>query len=90
MDLLNAAEKSIYAVEEKIWLPCDAFLAAIFLHPKIAKTSNKCKASVELRGHKTRAQMVIHHMDQKEPNICLITEINMDLFKSLMVDTFSI
>lgn len=88
MDLLNAAEKSIYQQNEVYWMPCDAFLAACFLHPETAKKSFKCSASVELRGHKTRAQMVIGHMENSEPNVSVITELNIDLFKELLLKAF--
>ncbi|GLV39241.1 uncharacterized protein CBL_06291 [Carabus blaptoides fortunei] len=89
MNLLNAAEKRIYEDMEKFWWPCDAFLVAAFLFPDVAKTSLNCHASVELHGNRTRAQMVINHTKELKPNVAVITELNLDLFKSILLQTFN-
>lgn len=73
----------------EFWCPCDAFLVAAFLYPDVAKTVLNCHASVELQGYRTRAQMVINHKKELEPNVAIITELNLDLFKSILLNTFN-
>ncbi|RZC38428.1 uridine nucleosidase 1 [Asbolus verrucosus] len=86
IELLNRAEKSIYRKNEKIWLPCDAFLAAAFLYPDSIITRKSChNATVELYGSQTRGQIVLDHLKTKKENVTIIEEIDTESFKKLLM-----
>ncbi|XP_044268198.1 pyrimidine-specific ribonucleoside hydrolase RihA-like [Tribolium madens] len=86
IQLLNQAERSIYKKDEKIWLPCDAFLAAAFLKPEIITKKSQHYASVELHGAQTRGQIVLDHLKTKKENVTIIEEIDTEAFKQILND----
>ncbi|XP_018324580.1 uncharacterized protein LOC108736602 [Agrilus planipennis] len=89
--LITNVEKSIYSKESKTskWLPCDAFLAAALIYPeKLIKKKSQHRASVELHGSQTRAQIVLDHLKIKEPNVTVIEKVDSDFFKDLILEVY--
>ncbi|EFA03941.1 nucleoside hydrolase [Tribolium castaneum] len=86
IELLNLAERSVYKEDEKIWLPCDAFLAAAFLKPEIITKKSAHYASVELHGSQTRGQIVLDHLKTKKENVTIIEQFDAEAFQQILMD----
>lgn len=85
--LLDPVEIKAYTNRNVLgrWTPCDNFLAACFISPKmIAGMSNKF-VTVELAGNHTRGQMVVDHRNKDSPNAFIIEKIDVELFKKFML-----
>ncbi|XP_071444141.1 uncharacterized protein [Hetaerina americana] len=82
MELMNAAEHDIWK-DYSEWLPCDALLTAVALHPQAGK-GKLCHMSVELSGWKTRGQSVIDSKHGK-PNVNLLEEVDLEVLKKLLI-----
>ncbi|KAF2899926.1 hypothetical protein ILUMI_06265 [Ignelater luminosus] len=90
MELLNRAEKSIYPEKENppdsIWYPCDALCVIAMLYPNESITKqSKHNATVELHGSKTRGQIVLDHLKQKDPNVTMLEKINDEFIKEILL-----
>lgn len=86
MDLINAIEKKVWENSNfTSWLPCDAIIAAVLLRADIIKKSRKCHVTVELHGSHTRGQVVLDHLQMKDPNVTLIEEVDSSLLKKLLL-----
>jgi inosine-uridine nucleoside N-ribohydrolase len=86
MNLLNTVEKKVWAKSRfTSWIPCDAILAATLLRPDIVMKSQKCHATVELRGIHTRGQVVIDHLKLKDPNVHLVEEVDTSVLKKMLL-----
>jgi inosine-uridine nucleoside N-ribohydrolase len=81
---LNPIETEAYK-KFKEWMPCDLFLAATFILPKMIKKVEKYHIDVELAGNHTRGQMVIDHLKKNPTNAYIISEIDIEMFKELML-----
>ncbi|CAH0558070.1 unnamed protein product [Brassicogethes aeneus] len=85
--LLTRAERAVYHVDEKNWLPCDAFVAFVFLNPEdyiVKKTPHH--AVMELHGHHTRGQLVLDHLKENKPNVHIIEQFDDAKFKELLLE----
>ncbi|XP_014271522.1 nucleoside hydrolase [Halyomorpha halys] len=89
MSLLNIIEGPIVArtsnLGYKHWISADQLLAAIFINKDLIKQSKHIHATVELMGLLTRGQVVIDHLNSHKPNIQLITEVDTDLYKDMLL-----
>lgn len=93
-DIKNELTKLMNPVEEKIntawnmthWYTYDAFVLASFINPKCIKKSAKFHLTVELGGFLTRGQVVLDHLKHKKPNCTVIEELNVELFKSMILN----
>lgn len=90
MDLLTMAEKLITLTNINIWDPCDAFVVAAFLNPSIIVASREMHVTVELFGTKTRGQIVVDHLGEEKPNARMITKLDEELFKEMLVNAAKI
>uniref|UniRef100_A0AAG5DN72 Inosine/uridine-preferring nucleoside hydrolase domain-containing protein n=1 Tax=Anopheles atroparvus TaxID=41427 RepID=A0AAG5DN72_ANOAO len=86
--MLNAIERKLYG-DRPNWMPCDAFLVAVFVDPSIVERSERFHVEIELHGAITRGQMVLDHLKARstakpavggEPkeNVRIIDGINHD------------
>lgn len=86
MNLLTKAEKSLVFADPNIWICCDAMLVATFLNPSTIVASKEMHVTVELFGIKTRGQVVIDHLGEEEPNVTMVTKVDEELFKEMVID----
>lgn len=84
-NLLDPVEIKAYTNTLPGWTPCDNFLACCFILPKMIKKMEKRHVTVELSGNHTRGQMIIDHLKKEEPNAFVIEQIDVELFKKLML-----
>lgn len=83
VQLLNEIDRICYRNED-CFIPCDAFLTAIFLFPeKCIQSQGKYNATVELHGIHTRGQMVIDHREKDNHNVTVIEMLNEEEFKKI-------
>ncbi|XP_058126847.1 nucleoside hydrolase-like [Anopheles ziemanni] len=90
--MLNAIERKLYG-ERPNWMPCDAFLVAVFVDPSIVERSEWFHVEIELHGAITRGQMVLDHLKARnaakpvegkpKENVRIIDRINDDSFRQL-------
>lgn len=67
------------------FLPCDAFLTAVFVFPdKCIKTKSQNHATIELQGFHTRGQMVLDHKRRNKHNVTIIETLNEDEVKKAL------
>lgn len=86
MELLNAVEKKVWEKSHfTTWISCDAILAAVLLYPDIIIKSQKCHATVELHGTHTRGQVVLDHLQVKDPNVHLIEKVDTSVLKKMLL-----
>jgi inosine-uridine nucleoside N-ribohydrolase len=86
MELLNAVEKKVWEKSNyTTWISCDAILAAALLHPDIVIKSQKCHATIELHGTHTRGQVVLDHLQVKDPNVHLIEKVDTSILKKMFL-----
>ncbi|XP_057335852.1 inosine-uridine preferring nucleoside hydrolase-like isoform X1 [Microplitis mediator] len=90
LKLIKTVEDGIYKnkIKRQVYRPCDAFCASAFINPEVIKDYNSCNADVELQGLKTRGFVAIDHLETKKPNINLVTDLDFEEFKTLMLDAF--
>lgn len=82
VQLLNEAEKIVHQNRE-YFSPCDAYLTAAFLFPeKCIIKRNFIRVSVEIQGDKTRAQMILDHLSEIEPNATIIEQLNVNALQN--------
>ncbi|CAG5073783.1 Similar to IUNH: Inosine-uridine preferring nucleoside hydrolase (Crithidia fasciculata) [Cotesia congregata] len=88
--LISTVEDGIYKnkIKREIYRPCDAFCAAALINPKIITHFENCHADIELHGVKTRGFVAIDHLRNNKPNINLVSDLDFQEFKSLMLDSF--
>lgn len=81
---LNLAEAVVYKSFDS-WMPCDAYLAAIFLFPlTCVRKTRKFHATVELAGNYTRGQMILDHLRKNDDNVTVIDLLNEDGCKKVL------
>lgn len=86
MELLNAVEKKVWGKSRyTTWISCDAMLAAAVLCPDIVIKSQKCHATIELHGTHTRGQVVLDHLQVKDPNVHLIEKVDTSVLKKMLL-----
>lgn len=83
MQLLNKIDKIAYR-NSNTFLPCDAFLTAVFVFPECIKTKSQYHATIELQGFHTRGQMVLDHQRRNKHNVIIIETLNEDDVKSAL------
>lgn len=87
--LMNAIEEKILSpLAEKIlpfYVPCDAFLTAVVLNPKMASNLVPYHVDIELNGNKTRGQVVIDHFNNNESNALIIQDFDNEIFKDFLL-----
>jgi len=87
--IINRAERAVYKdVEDSAsWMPCDAFLAFVFLYGKEAIVkSREVHISVELHGVKTRGQVVLGCLDKNNHNVTLVECVEESLFQNVLLE----
>ncbi|KAG8034249.1 hypothetical protein G9C98_001333 [Cotesia typhae] len=90
IELITKIEDGIYKnkIKREIYRPCDAFCVAALINPKIITHFQNCHADIELHGVKTRGFVAIDHLRNNIPNINLVSDLDFEEFKSLMLDSF--
>lgn len=83
IELLNEAEKICYNDFDS-YMPCDAFLTAVFLFPECIKKKQLRHVTVELSGKHTRGQVVIDHLKKNTPTVTIIELLHEDECKRIL------
>nr|CAD7402209.1 unnamed protein product [Timema cristinae] len=90
MDLMNAIERSVYEKANlSHWMPCDALLSAVVLYAQVTTKCHSCHMTVELHGHFTRGQAIVDHLEENEPNVTVVDQLDVELFKRLLIEAVS-
>jgi inosine-uridine nucleoside N-ribohydrolase len=73
------------------WSRCDPLATAILLVPQVATQIKQVFVSVELHGLKTRGAMIVDHLKVSghKPNVTIIERVNIELYKTLLVEAFA-
>lgn len=91
LDLIMTAEKKIYKPGRTHWIPCDAFLMAVFLQfDRIVRKMSSFHACIELHGGKTRGQVVLDHLKEEKDNVVIVEEIDEDIFREIVLDAVKV
>ncbi|XP_051173343.1 inosine-uridine preferring nucleoside hydrolase-like [Leptopilina boulardi] len=86
--LMNAIEAEILSSPEKMlpfYTPCDVFLAAVVLNPKMVTNLVPYHIDIELNGNKTRGMVVIDHFMTNESNAHIIKDFDSEIFKNFLL-----
>lgn len=91
-EFMRKISTKIKEYEEKMngeFISCDPFALCAALQPKFVQEETSVHATVELKGGLTRGQMVIdwRQMLQKPVNVRLITKMDLELFKEIMMNS---
>ncbi|XP_015108975.1 inosine-uridine preferring nucleoside hydrolase [Diachasma alloeum] len=91
VELINKVEGGIYSkkMKKEFYRPCDAFVAAIVLNPDLVTKKTDYHADIELRGTRTRGQVVLDHLQDNEPNVHMIEEIDFRKYEKMMFSAFT-
>ncbi|XP_062551682.1 pyrimidine-specific ribonucleoside hydrolase RihA-like [Armigeres subalbatus] len=82
--MLNQAEKKCYGDWDR-WMPCDAFVAAVFIKPEIVVHAENWHVDIELAGTLTRGQAVLDHRKKSKENTRIVDKIDTQYFKDLIM-----
>lgn len=84
--MMNKLENSRDSKKKQFqyYISCDAFLAAIFLRPDMAKNVVPWHVDIELEGKRTRGQVVLDHLCVNKTNVHLIEDFDSEIFKKLL------
>uniref|UniRef100_A0A6M2E2Z9 Putative inosine-uridine preferring nucleoside hydrolase n=1 Tax=Xenopsylla cheopis TaxID=163159 RepID=A0A6M2E2Z9_XENCH len=87
MKLMNKVELSINILHnnETIYYACDSAGVAVMLNPQIIVNSFTIHTTVELYGRFTRGQTVIDHNSLYTPNTKIVTQIDDNVFKKMLM-----
>lgn len=91
-EFMRKISTKIKEYEEKMngeFISCDPFALCAALQPKFVQEETSVHATVELKEGLTRGQMVIdwRQMLQKPVNVRLITKMDLELFKEIMLNS---
>lgn len=84
IDLLNPVEYKAFR-NFSGYIPCDAMVACLFVHPEVIVKSSQWHVTVELNGKETRGQMVLDHLQQNKTNASIIERVSEEDIKKIML-----
>ncbi|XP_055533857.1 nucleoside hydrolase-like [Wyeomyia smithii] len=84
VQMLNQVEAKCYR-DWTMWMPCDAFLAAVFVKPNIVRHSENFHVDIELSGKLTRGQVVLDHLKASRENTRIVDKLDSEQFRQLML-----
>lgn len=84
--MLNPVEYKAFR-EFTNYIPCDALVACLFMHPGLVIKDSHWHVVVELNGRETRGQLVLDHLQENENNARIIERINAEDLKSILLWT---
>ncbi|XP_058816421.1 nucleoside hydrolase-like [Topomyia yanbarensis] len=84
VQMLNQVEAKCYK-KWMMWMPCDAFLAAVFVKPSIVTHAENFHVDIELSGRLTRGQVVPDHLKSSKDNTRIVDKLDGEQFKLLML-----
>lgn len=67
------------------YIPCDALVTSLFIHPGLCLESSEWHVAVELSGRETRGQLVLDHLQENENNAKIIERIDAEDLKTIML-----
>jgi inosine-uridine nucleoside N-ribohydrolase len=68
-------------------MPCDVFLASLFIDSDVIRKSNDYHVTVELSGRYTRGQVVIDHLFQEKANCTIVELLDEELIRKMLLYT---
>lgn len=84
LDLLNRIEYKAFQ-NFKQYIPCDALVTSLFIHPEIVTKATEWHATVELNGRETRGQLVLDHLKENRANVRIVEKIDEEDMKTIML-----
>jgi inosine-uridine nucleoside N-ribohydrolase len=89
MKFLNRVESRVLKEGHNSWAACAAALTACVIDPNVIKRTDDFHCTIELQGTATRGMMVVdrHFLQQRQSNATLITELDQNLYESMLVWT---
>lgn len=69
------------------YIPCDALVACLFIHPAFALVASEWHVVVELNGQETRGQLVLDHLKEKANNAKIVERVDEEDLKKIMLWT---
>uniref|UniRef100_U5EW03 Putative inosine-uridine preferring nucleoside hydrolase n=1 Tax=Corethrella appendiculata TaxID=1370023 RepID=U5EW03_9DIPT len=84
--LLNNVESKAFE-NYTDWLPCDLFVASIFIQPEMISETSEFSASVELSGRRSRGQLMLDHSNSDAEgikNLKIVDNLDVEKFKNLL------
>lgn len=67
------------------YIPCDALVAALFIHPSFAVESSDWHCVVELNGRDTRGQLVLDHLRDNANNATIVERVCPEDLKTILM-----
>ncbi|XP_031628323.1 uncharacterized protein LOC116344081 [Contarinia nasturtii] len=87
IELMNKFDQIAYK-DGDCFMPCDAYLTAVFLFPeKCIRSKKQFHATIELQGLHTRGQMILDHRQINEYNVTVIETVHEDEIKNSLLFT---
>lgn len=84
-DIMELMDKIENKQSRKNFTPCDAYMIACFAFPKMILKMKHHSATVELSGEYARGLMVLDHKLLTKPNVFVIEEIDVEMFKKVLL-----
>lgn len=69
------------------YIPCDALVTSLFIHPGLAVESSEWHAVVELTGTETRGQVVLDHLKENKNNARIVERVSEEDLKTILMWT---
>lgn len=67
------------------YIPCDAMVSVLFIHPGGVEKSSNWHVTVELNGKETRGQLVLDHLKESPDNARIVERICEEDMKTIML-----
>jgi inosine-uridine nucleoside N-ribohydrolase len=78
--LLDLVESSVLTRGQRLglasWINCDQLLASIVVDRSVVTSSFRTHATVELAGTHTRGQLVMDHLNTRQPNLTIVKAVD--------------
>lgn len=84
LDFLNRIEYKAFR-HFTHYIPCDALVSSLFIHPGMVTKASDWHVTVELNGRETRGQLVLDHLRNNDYNARIIEQISEDDMKSMLL-----
>lgn len=84
LDILNPVEYKAFQTYPH-YVPCDALVTSLFIHPGIVRKASDWHAAIELDGQQTRGQLVLDHLHENAHNVKIIEQIEVEDLKRLFL-----
>lgn len=67
------------------YIPCDALVSCLFIHPGFVTKASEWHVAVELCGKETRGQFVLDHLKSNKNNAKIVERVDAEDLKTLLL-----